>query len=94
MEYDKTNCEERGTCHRICQLPQYIVLSCMLGFLAVAVFLRYVQKSVFVFLDVSLYGLQNECVSSNFLLEKMINHKIHICDLCGFRELCVCFEVA
>ena len=47
MEYDKTNCEERGTCHRICQLPQYIVLSCMLGFLAVAVFLRYVQKNVF-----------------------------------------------
>lgn len=33
-------CEVRGTCHRICPLPQYIVLSCMLGFLAVAVFLR------------------------------------------------------
>ena len=33
-------CEARGTCHRICPLPQYIVLSCMLGFLAVAVFLR------------------------------------------------------
>ena len=47
MEYDKTNCEERGTCHRICQLPQYIVLSCMLGFLAVAVFLRYVLQNFF-----------------------------------------------
>ena len=33
-------CEVRGTCHRICPLPHYIVLSCMLGFLAVAVFLR------------------------------------------------------
>merc|ERR1719225_1931815 len=33
-------CETVGTCHRICPLPQYIVLSCMLGFLAVAVFLR------------------------------------------------------
>ena len=22
----KANCEGRGTCHRICQLPQYIVL--------------------------------------------------------------------
>lgn len=33
-------CEDRGTCHRLCDLPQYIVLSCMLGFLAVAVFLR------------------------------------------------------
>ena len=34
------SCQETGTCHRTCPLPQYIVLSCMLGFLAVAVFLR------------------------------------------------------
>ena len=33
-------CEAHGTCHRICELPHYIVLSCMLGFLSVAVFLR------------------------------------------------------
>ena len=33
-------CESQGTCHRLCDIPHYIVLSCMLGFLAVAVFLR------------------------------------------------------
>lgn len=33
-------CQTDGTCHRSCPLPQYIVLSCMLGFLSVAVFLR------------------------------------------------------
>ena len=27
-------------------------------------------------------------VSSDFLLEKMIGHKIHICKLCGIHELC------
>ena len=27
------------------------------------------------------------CAFSNFLLQKMIYHKIHICDLCGLREL-------
>ena len=40
VEDSKVSCEGHGNCNRICQLPQYIVLSCMLGFLAVAVFLR------------------------------------------------------
>ena len=30
------------------------------------------------------------CVSSNFLLERKIYHKIHICSLCGLHELCRC----
>ena len=28
-----------------------------------------------------------ECVSSDYVLEKMIYHKIHICDLSGLHEL-------
>ena len=31
-----------------------------------------------------------ECASSNFLLEKMNFHKIHICDLYGLHEQCEC----
>ena len=29
-----------------------------------------------------------ECASSNVLLEKMIGHRIHICNLCVLHEQC------
>eukprot|EP00095_Tigriopus_kingsejongensis_P012404 snap_masked-scaffold755_size101758-processed-gene-0.9 protein:Tk12404 transcript:snap_masked-scaffold755_size101758-processed-gene-0.9-mRNA-1 annotation:"adenylate cyclase" len=33
-------CMTQGSCHRWCQLPQYAVLSCLIGFMTVAIFLR------------------------------------------------------
>jgi hypothetical protein len=34
---------EGAECHRWCPLPHYIVLSCMIGYLSVAIFLRSVS---------------------------------------------------
>ncbi|XP_059084540.1 Ca(2+)/calmodulin-responsive adenylate cyclase-like isoform X4 [Tigriopus californicus] len=33
-------CTTQGSCHRWCPLPQYAVLSCLIGFMTVAIFLR------------------------------------------------------
>ena len=35
-----------GFCHRWCPLPHYAVISCMIAFMTVAIFLRYVRNSL------------------------------------------------